>query len=149
MAVTYPGAATFPGASTYPGSTPGDDGTAPILVNVDDFRRLVRGRADDDTRTDLLLFLHATDEVVAEIVGPLTGPIPNRWRLAGRIIAEHLWDHWEGAVPTDYQGGTDTEALFSGFAVPRAAQELLVSPNPAAARVPTFSFPEPACWPGL
>jgi hypothetical protein len=120
----------------------------PVLLSVEDARRIMRGQADDTTDADLLLFLEATDEVVEEIAGPLTEPIPQRWRLAGRIIFEHLWDHWQGAVPTQYEGGTDESLVPTGFAIPRAAQELLLVPKRAAARAPQFSFPEPSyVWP--
>lgn len=121
---------------------------APILVSLTDFKRLLPADADPAADADLTLFLLATDELVASIAGPLTGPIPARWRVAARIIAVHLWDHWQGAVPVPYNGGSDETLLLTGFAIPRAARELLVVPKPLGSRGPAFSFPEPSyCWP--
>lgn len=120
-----------------------------VLVSLTEFKRLLRDEALDATNDpDLTLFLLATDELVAEIVGPLTEPIPARWRVAARMIAVHLWDHWQGAVPVSFQGGSDETLLLTGFAIPRAARELLVVTKPLAARGPAFSFPEPSyLWP--
>lgn len=117
----------------------------PVLLTTTEFRRIMQGQADDAEEADLRLFLQATDEVVAGIVGPLVEPIPSRWRLAARIIAEHLWDHWQGAVPTNYQGGSDLEVSASGFAVPRAALELLKQDRVISG--PLYSFPLPNPWP--
>lgn len=124
--------------------------TTPRLVSLTDARRILEGRADEDTDDDLLLFLHATDEVVEEIVGPLGETVPFRYILAARIIFEHLWDHWQGAVPVPFQSGTGETALLSGFAIPNAARELLLVPTQSTvagstptAAAPRFAFPEP------
>jgi hypothetical protein len=115
--------------------------TEPVLVSVTDFQRIVRGSAANADVNDLNLLLVATDEVVADVVGSLAGPIPARWRIAARIIAAHLWDFWEGAVPEDYQAGTDNEpGALSGFAIPRAAMDLL-KPERLARVQPRFDFP--------
>lgn len=122
----------------------------PVLVSLTDARRILRGQADSADTDDLLLFLRATDKLVIEIMGSLPAVIPPTWHLAARIIFEHLWDHWQGAVPTEYEAGSDTDVVMAGFAIPRAARELLLPPKPLTARGPSFSFPEPTyLWPGL
>lgn len=122
-------------------------GPAPILLSHAEFRRLLGPKASDSDTNDLTLYLRATDELVASIVGPLTGPIPARWHAAARLIAVNLWDHWQGAVPEPYQTGSDGDAgVPFGVAIPAAAQELLKPPGAPKAG-PQFSFPAPALWP--
>lgn len=141
------GAALDVDEGTFDVNAPLDQADLPVLVSVTTFQRIVGDAGRDTADEDLLLFLKATDEVVTGIVGPLdrTVPIPSRWRLAARIIAAHLWDHWQGAVPANYQAGTDEGVSLSGFAVPKAARELLATESGAT---PRGSFPtDVPVWP--
>ncbi len=138
---------------------------AATLLDPSEFRRLLRGHADGTPDEDLRLYLRATDEAVAAEVGALSGvnPVPALWRQAARIIAEHLWDRWQGAAPVPLQSGADESGVFGrGFAIPAAARELLeqwkrgvstgASPAPAPPALPVTggprgAFPAPLAYP--
>lgn len=127
-------------------------GAAPVLLSpehVDPELDQYLAVLSERRRRQLLL---AVDELVEQITGPLPAPdlIPARYREAAVIIALHLTDRFQGAIPASFQGGTDvdgTSGTYAGFAIPRAARELLVVRQASAARGPAGSFPAAQPWP--
>lgn len=115
------------------------DGGSGRLLSVADVRQLLRGNADGPVEGEpydggrfvpdsrLLQYARVADEIVESVVGPLGEP-PYRatWLEAASIIVVHLWDRYTGAVPEPLGAGSDDDgAAGRGFAIPRAALELL------------------------
>jgi hypothetical protein len=61
------------------------------------------------------------------------GDPPGNYKLAARIIAQHLWRTQRGAMGAVRMGGEDVLSVPAGFALPYAALELLGGRAPSVA----------------
>ncbi|MFI1767519.1 hypothetical protein ACH41H_36480 [Streptomyces sp. NPDC020800] len=59
--------------------------------------------------------------------------IPDDYRLAGKIILQHLWETQRGVMRVQLGGDNETYTPGRGYAIPRRAQELLDSQLPGVA----------------
>ncbi|MEH0442448.1 hypothetical protein QA811_01935 [Streptomyces sp. B21-102] len=59
--------------------------------------------------------------------------IPDSYRLAGKIIVQHLWETQRGAMGVQLGGEGETWNPGRGYAIPRRALELLDPPLPGVA----------------
>lgn len=123
----------------------------PPLATRDQLKRQVKVTSNgEDEAIDL--YLQAASNLVRNLVVLPSVPdeateFPSEAVLSTLLIAEQLWDSRRGGTARPgmpSQGGQPDMVVHRGYAIPRAASQLLSGlPEKHGSALPVFSFPPP------